>query len=172
MKKLRFLAILLALIALACSFSGCSDKRKYNVRLYNVPKTDVSEAFIAEDELAASKESSVERTYFIHDKQTYDSIFPDETYLVDFSKETLIVYAFLDIQRSWSYTADEVVVDGEKLIVYYKHDMSLWDQIYSILVSRNSACSPYIRYFALKVEGTEIIEVTFKEVSPYFWQKK
>ena len=171
MKKLRLLAILLALIALACSFSGCSDKRKYNARLYNVPKTDVSEAFIAKDELAASKELSNKRTYFIHDNQTYDSIFTDETYLVDFSKETLIVYAFLDIQRSWSYTADEVVVDGEKLIVYYKHDMSLWDQIYSILVPRNSACSPYIRYFALKVEGTEIIEVTFKEVSPYFWKK-
>lgn len=171
MKKLRLLAILLALIALACSFSGCSDKRKDNVRLYNVPKTDVRETFIAEDELAASKGSSNKRTYFIHDKQTYDSIFTDETYLVDFSKETLIVYAFLDIYRSRNYTVDEVEIVGKKLTVYYKHDMSLWDQIYSILVPRNSACSPYIRYFALKVEGTEITEVTFKEVSPYFWKK-
>lgn len=83
----------------------------------------------------------------------------------------LIVHAFLDIYRSRNYTIDEVEIVGKKLTVYYKHDMSLWDQIYSILVPRNSACSPYIRYFALNVEGTEITEVTFKEVSPYFWKK-
>lgn len=168
MKKLRLLAILLALIAIACSFSGCSDKRKYNVRLYNVPKTDVTETFIEEDELAASKESSVERTYFIHDKQMYDSIFPDETYLVDFSKDTLIVYAFKDNYMGYNYKLDKAVVDGKKLNIDYKFDVSLWEQIFDrgFYSSR-----PNIRYFALKIEKTDITEVTFKEVSPYFWKK-
>ncbi len=53
MKKLRFIAVFLAMIAVVCSFAGCSDKQKYNVRLDIIPRSLIRPEFEKENKVCA-----------------------------------------------------------------------------------------------------------------------
>lgn len=162
MKKLRFIAVFLAMIAIVCSFAGCSDKQKYNVKMYNASRKEINEDFIEAEDL------SKDRTYIIRNDEAYDVIFANDSYMVDFNKETLVLFAFWDTFPMHSYVLDKVTVNGEKMNVDYRLKLSLWEQLFD----RSAyASSPYIRFMVLKMKKTDITEVKFKEVSAYFWQR-
>ena len=162
MKKLRFIAVFLAMIAVVCSFAGCSDKQKYNVKMYNASRKEINEDFIEAEDL------SKDRTYIIRNEETYDVIFANDSYMVDFNKETLVLFAFWDVYPMHSYVLDKVTVNGEKMNVDYRLKLSLWEQLFD---HGNDASGPFQRFLALKIEKTDITEVKFKEVSSYFWQR-
>ena len=162
MKKSRFVAVFLAMVAVVCSFAGCSDKQKYNVKMYNASRKEINEDFIEAEDL------SKDRTYIIRNEETYDVIFANDSYMVDFNKETLVLFAFWDVYPMHSYVLDKVTVNGEKMNVDYRLKLSLWEQLFD----RSAyASSPYIRFMVLKMKKTDITEVKFKEVSAYFWQR-
>ena len=110
MKKSRFIAVFLAMIAIVCSFAGCSDKQKYNVKMYNISSESIDEEFARENRISgssfdyANESSEVHnsdelppfRTFVIKDKQTYDCVFKDQPIVVNFDKE-VIVYILLPI---------------------------------------------------------------------------
>ena len=54
MKKSRFIAVFLAMIAVVCSFAGCSDKQKYNVKIYNISSESIDEEFARENRISGS----------------------------------------------------------------------------------------------------------------------
>ena len=162
MKKLRFIAVFLAMIAVVCSFAGCSDKQKYNVKMYNASRKEINEDFIEAEDLSKS------RTYIIRNDEAYDAIFANDSYVVDFNKETLVLFAFWDTFPMHSYVLDKVTVNGEKMNVDYRLKLSLWEQLFD---RRAYATSPYIRFMVLKMKKTDITEVKFKEVSACFWQR-
>ncbi len=162
MKKLRFIAVFLAIIAVVCSFAGCSDKQKYNVKMYNASRKEINEDFIEAEDLSKS------RTYIIRNDEAYDAIFANDSYVVDFNKETLVLFAFWDTFPMHSYVLDKVTVNGEKMNVDYRLKLSLWEQLFD---RRAYATSPYIRFMVLKMKKTDITEVKFKEVSACFWQR-
>ena len=61
-----------------------------------------------------------------------------------------------------------LAINGEKMNVDYRLKLSLWEQLFD----RGAyATCPYIRFLVLKMKKTDITEVKFKEVSPYFWQR-
>ena len=162
MKKLRFIAVFLAIIAVVCSFAGCSDKQKYNVKMYNASRKEINEDFIEAEDLSKS------RTYIIRNDEAYDAIFANDSYVVDFNKETLVLFAFWDTFPMHSYVLDKVTVNGEKMNVDYRLKLSLWEQLFD---RRAYATSPYIRFMVLKMKKTDITEVKFKEVSACFWRR-
>ena len=162
MKKLRFIAVFLAMIAVVCSFAGCSDKQKYNVKMYNASRKEINEDFIEAEDLSKS------RTYIIRNDEAYDAIFANDSYVVDFNKETLVLFAFWDTFPMHSYVLDKVTVNGEKMNVDYRLKLSLWEQLFD---RRAYATSPYIRFMVLKMKKTDITEVKFKEVSACFWRR-
>ena len=162
MKKSRFVAVFLAMVAVVCSFAGCSDKQKYNVKMYNASRKEINEDFIEAEDLSKS------RAYIIRNEETYDVIFVNDSYVVDFNKETLVLFAFWDTFPMHSYVLDKVTVNGEKMNVDYRLKLSLWEQLFD---HGNDASSPYIRFMVLNIEKTDITEVKFKEVSAYFWQR-
>ena len=162
MKKLRFIAVFLAMITIVCSFAGCSDKQKYNVKMYNASRKEINEDFIEAEDLSKS------RAYIIRNEETYDVIFVNDSYVVDFNKETLVLFAFWDTFPMHSYVLDKVTVNGEKMNVDYRLKLSLWEQLFD---HGNDASSPYIRFMVLNIEKTDITEVKFEEVSAYFWQR-
>ena len=143
MKKLRFVAIFLAMITIVCSFAGCSDKQKYNVKMYNASRKEINEDFIEAEDLSKS------RSYIIRNEETYDVIFANDSYVVDFNKETLVLFAFWDVYPMHSYVLDKVTVDGEKMNVDYRLKLSLWEQLFD---RGNDASSPYIRFMVLKMK--------------------
>ena len=162
MKKSRFVAVFLAMVAVVCSFAGCSDKQKYNVKMYNASRKEINEDFIEAEDLSKS------RAYIIRNEETYDVIFANDSYMVDFNKETLVLFAFWDVYPMHSYVLDKVTVNGEKMNVDYRLKLSLWEQLFD---HGNDASSPYIRFMVLNIEKTDITEVKFEEVSAYFWQR-
>ena len=162
MKKLRFIAVFLAMIAVVCSFAGCSDKQKYNVKMYNASRKEINEDFIEAEDLSKS------RTYIIRNDEAYDAIFANDSYVVDFNKETLVLFAFWDTFPMHSYVLDKVTVNGEKMNVDYRLKLSLWEQLFD---RRAYATSPYIRFMVLKMKKTDITEVKFKDVSACFWRR-
>ena len=162
MKKLRFIAVFLAMIAIVCSFAGCSDKQKYNVKMYNASRKEINEDFIEAEDLSKS------RTYIIRNDEAYDVIFANDSYVVDFNKETLVLFAFWDTFPMHSYVLDKVTVNGEKMNVDYRLKLSLWEQLFFFFAY---ATSPYIRFMVLKMKKTDITEVKFKEVSACFWRR-
>lgn len=162
MKKSRFIAVFLAMIAIVCSFAGCSDKQKYNVKMYNASRKEINEDFIEAEDLSKS------RTYIIRNDEAYDVIFANDSYVVDFNKETLVLFAFWDTFPMHSYVLDKVTVNGEKMNVDYRLKLSLWEQLFD----RSAyASSPYIRFMVLNIKKTDITEVKFKEVSACFWRR-
>lgn len=187
MKKLRFIAVFLAMIAIVCSFAGCSDKQKYNVKMYNISSESIDEEFARENRISGSsfdyanenESSEVHnsdglpsfRTFVIKDKQTYDCVFKDQPIVVNFDKEVIVLYTFTDCYRNRNYTVDKIVVDNTNLVVNYKLDISFWEQVSSLFVPVEDASGPFQRFLALKIEKTDITEVKFKEVSAYFWQR-
>ena len=143
MKKSRFVAVFLAMIAIVCSFAGCSDKQKYNVKMYNASRKEINEDFIEAEDLSKS------RTYIIRNDEAYDVIFANDSYVVDFNKETLVLFAFWDTFPMHSYVLDNVTVNGEKMNVDYRLKLSLWEQLFD----RSAyASSPYIRFMVLNMK--------------------
>ena len=187
MKKLRFIAVFLAMIAIVCSFAGCSDKQKYNVKMYNISSESIDEEFARENRISGSsfdcanenESSEVHnsdelpsfRTFVIKDKQTYDCVFKGQPIVVNFDKEVIVLYTFTDCYRNRNYTVDKIVVDNANLVVNYKLDISFWEQVSSLFVPVGDASGPFQRFLALQIEKTDITEVKFKEVSAYFWQR-
>ena len=187
MKKLKVTALLLAVITLVCSFSGCSDKVKYKAELYNVDEKFIRTDFAENNRISGSsfdyangnESSEVHnsdelppfRTFVIKDKQTYDCVFKDGPIVVNFDKEVIVLYTFTDCYRNRNYTVDKIVVDNANLVVNYKLDISFWEQVSSLFVPVGDASGPFQRFLALKIEKTDITEVKFEEVSPYFWQR-
>ena len=168
MKKLKVTALLLAVIAFVCSFSGCSDKAKYKAELYNVDEKFIRTDFAENNRISGSlyknddssssnsyfevEDAPKTRTFIVRNKETYDEIFFADEYLVDFDNEMLIVYTCTDLYRGENYELDKITVGEENLKVYYKMHMSLWRQIKSVLTGPLYACAPFQRYYALKLK--------------------
>ena len=120
MKKSRFIAVFLAMIAVVCSFAGCSDKQKYNVKIYNISSESIDEEFARENRISGSSFDYVNenessevhnsdalppfRTFVIKDKQTYDCVFKYEPIVVNFDKEVIVLYTFTDCYRNRNCT--------------------------------------------------------------------
>ena len=187
MKKTKLTAIFLVIIVLACLFAGCSDKQKYNVKMYNISSESIDEEFASENRISGSSfdyanenegcevhnsdELPPFRTFVIKDKQTYDCVFKDEPIVVNFDKEVIVLYTFTDCYRNRNYTVDKITGDNANLVVNYKLDISFWEQVSSLFVPVGDASGPFQRFLALKIEKTDITEVKFEEVSAYFWQR-
>lgn len=170
MKKLRLLAILLALIALACSFSGCLGKRKYNVRLEIIPRILIHSEFEKANRIRTNypnenyregedvpshiyyEDEPRTRTFIIRDKETYDNIFTDESLLVDFDKETIVLYVFSRINSRKIYL-DKVTVNGGQIKIVFR-------EAYSDLYDTSE---PGVEYMVVKMEKTDVTEVEFVE---------
>ncbi len=164
MKKLRFVAIFLAMIAIVCSFAGCSDKQKYNVRLDIIPRSSIRTEFEKENRICANypnendpsgpdiyyEDEPSSRTFIIRDKETYDKIFTDESLSVDFDSETIILYIFSRINRRKIYL-DKVTVNGERVHVTFREEYS----------DLNDTSEPGVGYMIVKIEKTDITEAEF-----------
>ena len=173
MKKLKVTALLLAVIAFVCSFSGCSDKAKYKAELYNVDEKFIRTDFAENNRISGARyfneddpenprfrvdDAPKTRTFIVRNKETYDEIFSADAYMVNFAKESLIVYTFSDVYIR-RYDLKKIDVEGKKLVIYYKLHYTLLERFASI----GDAVAPYQRWFALKLEKTDISKVEFIE---------
>ena len=170
MKKLRLTALFLALIALACSFSGCSDKQKYNVRLDMILNYLIRPEFEKENKVCAyyrdenySEGEDIpsyiyyddepnERTFIIRDKETYDNIFTDESLLVDFDKETIILHIIVKTNAR-KVLLDKVTVKDDRVSIAFKEEKHRDGVADSIMTSP--------AYLVVKIEKADIRKVEF-----------
>ncbi len=89
MKK-KVLAVLL-LIACVCLFAGC-DKVRYNAVIYNGAESEISETY--KENNKPSQFGG--KCFLIRTAEEYNAVFTESSKVkADFSKEMLVVYAFL-----------------------------------------------------------------------------
>ena len=170
MKKLRFIAVFLAMIAIVCSFAGCSDKQKYNARLDIIPRSLIRPEFEKENKVCAYypdenysegedipsyiyyKDEPSSRTFIIRDKETYDNVFTDESLLVDFGKETIILHIIVKTNAR-KVLLDKVTVKDDRVSIAFKEE-KYRDGIQDSIMTGPA-------YLVIKIEKTDIRKVEF-----------
>ena len=178
MKRIRFLAAVLTVIAVLSSLSssvGCANsfsEIKYNAKMYDhcndwinpdfLESNKISGAFYPDPEYDENnpdhpnkyyqeKSDIKTRTFVINDKETFEQIFLPNTLSVDFENETAILYIFSEVHGYLDCYISDVSVEGEKATIYFKYEFS----------EGNGATMPYARCLVVTMEKTNISTVEF-----------
>ena len=155
MKKRNILAACLALLILAQLLSGCSRGYTY---FWGDTKEWFKKDFRKDNIVDYGSEYPTERTLVIDTQEEYDRAFvPDLELSVNFSKQMILVYTFVDINRRENILTDVRVENGVlKLtcedIPPYPEDVDYGD-----------TCSPYQRWYVVILDKVDVDSVIFEQ---------
>ena len=156
MKKIVKILAVVSLLAIATStFSSCSVVR-YNAKIYSDIGEKILPSFRENSPIYNKYNMSApeSRSFIVADESTYNSIFEETAFDVDFDKEMLLVCTFSDVYKR-RYYVDRVSLKENNLNVYIRIK-SAWPGV-------KDACQPYQRWLVVKMRSTDIDSVTFYE---------
>ena len=92
-------------------------------------------------------------TFIVNDKETFDEIFADAPFEVDFEKETIFLYSVWSVlPASIKYSIDDISVDVKKISIDI-HPVTRPDAVYG--------CQIFQRWIAVKMKKIDVTEVSF-----------
>ena len=184
MKRIRFLAAVLTVIAVLSSLSssvGCANsfsEIKYNAKMYGHCNDWIYPDFLEENKISGAfypdpeydeknpdnpdhpykyylENSDVEtRTFVINDKETFDQIFLPNTLSVDFEKQTAVLYISSTVSPRKCYIK-RLLVEEEKITVYFKTVSYMFTVLDTVM--------PYARCLVVTMKKTDITNFEFVE---------
>lgn len=99
-----------------------------------------------------------ERTFIITDEEAFNEIFAESPLEVNFDKEMIVLYMFIDgVPSIQNYSIKKIEVEGDTATVYFKSDKKPWDD-------RDDAVKPWHRCMVVKMKKMDISTVTFTEI--------
>ena len=162
MKKRKFLSACLALLILLQLFAGCSRGYTYfwgdakewfnkDFRKNNI----VTIGFLGE-----SREYPANRTIVIDTQEEYDRAFVPNIpeFTVDFSKQMIAVYTFVDTNRRENILTDVRVENGVLKLIC--EDIPP----YSESVDYGDTCQPYQRWYVVILDKVDVHSVVFERI--------
>ena len=171
MAKGKFIAIGSILLMMLVIFTGCNFN-KYHAEMYSTSENLVLSTFLEDNKVRGSyyknpdyidgeddpadeyyydESSPKSRTFIIDDQETFDSIFIKDKFQVDFSKKTVYLYIFADVNPSLEYYVYNVSVEEETVNIYFKLRNS----------NKKGSTSPYQRCLIVIMDKTDTSNVEF-----------
>ena len=94
-------------------------------------------------------------TFIINDDETFDEMFVNAPFEVDFEKETVFLYSVCSVIPTKEYSVDDITVDGERIYI----------DIHPITPKGSPdgsyGCQIFQRWIAVKMKKIDVTEVSF-----------
>ena len=156
MKKRKFLSACLALLILLQLFAGCSRSYTY---FWGDAKEWFNKDFRKNNIVDFESEFPTNRTIVIDTQEEYDRAFvPGLELSVDFSKQMIAVYTFVDINRRENILTDVRVENGVLKLIC--EDIPP----YSESVDYGDTCQPYQRWYVVILDKVDVHSVVFERI--------
>ena len=155
-KTVKTIAVLLLLSVTVGAFSGCAQIF-YGARLYdNIDRNLVLDTFRWNNPIYVTTENPSHpdsRSFVIADKATYDTVFVDSAFDINFDKEMILLCTFDNCYPRRSYYLDKISIKDGKAIVYIR------------MQRRNvkDCAQVYQKWIAVRMRKVDIDSVEFYE---------
>ncbi len=182
MKKIKFIAIGLAVLLIAVFFIGFYNNwffiNRYNATLYSNANNFIDTEFYYNNKLydthylnpnyveGVTPESEkmiryldgpYSRTFIITTKEEYDEIITNEQLAVDFEKQMVVLYMFSISYPNLEYHLRNIYINDDILTIKYKAGDYDWND------RNNHLPYSYARCFLITINKLDIKEVKFKQ---------
>ena len=156
-KTVKFIAIVLLVSLMVGALSGCAQFF-YGARMYDrLDKYLVLDTFRWSNPIYITTENPGypdSRSFVIADKATYDTVFVESAFNINFDKEMILLCTFEDCYTR-PYYLDKISIKDGKASVYVRMQKTIRDV--------PDAVVPYQRWLAVKMRKADIETVEFYE---------
>ena len=154
MKKRKLFAALLVLSILSQLFAGCA---KEDVHFWDNAKGWLTQAF-KKDNIVVLGSEPHSRTIIIDTQEEYERAFEADTSAptADFSKQMIVLYTFVDINRRKNILTDVDVENG--VLKFVCEDVPPKGSNYG------DTCTPYQRWYLVRLNKVDVQTVEFERI--------
>ena len=155
MKSFKRIMLVVLTFILLFNLTSCNNN-KYNAKVYSKVNDIVrEEAFNNYNINVEQGETSIRknRTLIINNKELYDEIFIDNSIECDFTTNIIYVYIYVSVYPSNEIKIVDIHNENDTVTISFK------DESGNMFVG--SACEPYTRWIAVKMDKLDSNKVEF-----------
>lgn len=158
-RSLKIVAFILLLSIAVGAFSGCAQIF-YGARIYDdIDKNLVLDTFRWNNPIYVTTENPSHpdsRSFVIADKATYDTVFVDSAFDINFDREMILLCTFSNWHHR-PYYLDKISIKDGKATVYIRMQRR----------NVNDCCQVYQKWIAVRMRKVDIDSVEFYEWKSY-----